>query len=138
MQELQGCGYVPVSIPVLSFQFDNQKELAEKMQAPESHGGRVLDLIPVGRCQRRLYVCTCRRSQGWIQDLSKAGNFRPAKLHTFCVKVPHFTCTSHTNFPYISNKFMHFCCSCLPYISLKLQQLQLTFMHFTYSNLAAM
>ena len=53
------------------------------------------------------------------------------------MKVPHFTCTSHTNFPYIFYKFPHFCFSCSPYISLKLWQLQLRFTHFTYSNLAA-
>ena len=37
--------------------------------------------------------------------------------------------------PYIFYKLKHFCFSCSPYISLKLQ---LRFMHFTYSNLAVM
>ena len=62
----------------------------------------------------------------------------PCKLHAFGVKVLHFTCSSRTDFPYIFYKFTHFCFSCSPYISLKLWQLQLRFMHFTYSNLAAM
>ena len=62
---------------------------------------------------------------------------RPAKLHAFGMKVPHFTCSLRTNFPYIFNKVMHFRFSCSPYISLKLRQLQLRFTHFTYSNLAA-
>ena len=46
-----------------------------------------------------------------ISDIS-----RPAKLHTFGMKVPHFTCSSHTNFPYIFYKFIHFCFSCSPCI----------------------
>ena len=32
-------------------------------------------------------------------------DFRPAKLHAFGVKGPHFTCTSLTNFPYIFYNF---------------------------------
>ena len=53
------------------------------------------------------------------------------------MKVPHFTLTACTDFPYISYKFTHFCFSCSPHISLKLRQLQLRFTHVTYSNLAA-
>ena len=45
VQELQDHGYVPVSIPVLSFHFDNLKELAQKMQEPECHRGRIVILI---------------------------------------------------------------------------------------------
>ena len=68
----------------------------------------------------------------------KETNSRHAKLHAFGVKVLHFSCTSCTSFLYIFYKFMHFRFSCTLYISLKLWQLQLRFMHFTYLNLAAM
>ena len=37
-----------------------------------------------------------------------------------------------------THKFTHFCFSCSPYISLKLQQLQLRFTHFSFLNSAAM
>ena len=43
---------------------------------------------------------------------------RPAKLHTFGMKVQHFTCSSRTNFPYIFYKFTHFRFSCSPYIKI--------------------
>ena len=55
----------------------------------------------------------------------------------FGMKVPHFTRSSCTNFPYIFYKFMHFCFSCSPYFYLELQHLQLRFTHFSFSNLAA-
>ena len=42
---------------------------------------------------------------------------RPAKLHAFGMKVPHFTCSSCTNFSYIFYKFTHFRLSCSPYIN---------------------
>ena len=74
----------------------------------------------VCNCPGQTIVQTCQASRIWR------------------VKVPHFTCTSRTNFPYIFYKFTHFRFSCSPYISLKLRQLQLRFTHFTSSNLAAM
>ena len=52
---------------------------------------------------------------------SRGVDGRPAKLK--CGKVPHFTLTSRTNFPYIFYKFTHFQFSSSPYISLKLRQL---------------
>ena len=57
---------------------------------------------------------------------------RSAMLH--CVKVPHFTLTSRTNFPYISYKFTHFRFFKIAAV----HQLQLRFTYVNYSNLAAM
>ena len=78
-----------------------------------------------------LYVVTLYTETMITTDLSLNIHMsRPAKLHAFGVKAPHFTCTSHTNFPNIFYKFTHFCFSGSPYISSELLQLQLGFMHF--------
>ena len=57
------------------------------------------------------------RSKGRaVEHVRFPGLCRPAKLHAFGVIVPHFTCTSRANFPYIFYKFTHFHFSCSPHM----------------------
>lgn len=59
-QELLAHGFEPFSIPVLSFKFDNQQELTQKLEEPSKYGGTAYkpNLLftagfPLKRCQAR-------------------------------------------------------------------------------------
>lgn len=69
-------GFAPVSIPVLSFKFDNQEELSQKLQDPNRYGGMVMTSQ---RAVEALELCVANlvSQEVWINELEKLWKEKP-------------------------------------------------------------
>lgn len=69
-------GLAPFSIPVLSFKFDNQEELSQKLQDPNRYGGMV---VTSQRAVEAMVLCVANfvSHEVWIHKLAKLWKEKP-------------------------------------------------------------
>ncbi|XP_031555733.1 uroporphyrinogen-III synthase-like [Actinia tenebrosa] len=79
-RELMSKGYVPYSIPVLSFEFENLDRLAETLHQPQSHGGMIIT-SPRSVEAIELSISKYIPKEKWLEVLQKQWQ----DLHLFAI-----------------------------------------------------